>query len=622
MRNWFRSLALLGVFLSACNLAGDITPPPAVATGAALRPTIGAVVSPQPTSAPINLTPPETRANLQNGELIYLEKCAPCHGAEGGGDGPQAANLPEGIVPSSLGDRGVAFSSTPAEWFSIVSVGNMDRFMPGFSSLNEAERWDVVAYAFTLSSTEEDLTGGAQIYQQNCTQCHGANGEGTEVGSPLADPTLFVNRTVDEIMTVIRDGTDRQMPSFEDELTAGEIASVSAYLMSLGLAGGGSAVTEESVADPDRLVSGVVQGQAINGTTGAEIPPGLSVTLFGFEGQREVLQESVDVDEAGAFIFSELELQLGWLFVATLEHQGVVYGSEIVEYAGEEELFLPLTFFETTDDLGAVYVDRLHVILNRISEGVLEVSQVWIISNSSERTLSTADGTGILEISLPQGATSLQFESGEIGDRFISTGSGFVDTLPLRPGLGTHELVFSFLIAYEDGMDYQQLIAYPVDAAVILTSASALEVEGEGIIDQGTREMGESLIHTYDGGRIQAGGEIALTIVSVEVEEAGADVSSFLNLGIGIISILAAVAAVGIWWFRREMPPPQDSAQPDSIDSTTDISIGQDREELLLSIANLDDAFEAGDIEEGAYQSRRSELKSKLLELMHAADHD
>jgi hypothetical protein len=42
----------------------------------------------------------------------------------------------------------------------------------------------------------------------------------------------------------------------------------------------------------------------------------------------------------------------------------------------------------------------------------------------------------------------------------------------------------------------------------------------------------------------------------------------------------------------------------------------------MRSIAKLDDAFEAGGIEEAQYQERRAELKEKLLNIMRVVDHD
>ena len=123
----------VAVLLSACNftLARDVTPPPGY-----VPPT------PAPTHGPVY---PAQAPNLQNGAAIYAEKCAPCHGETGMGDGPQAAQLPAPVA--ALGLPEVASQASPADWFLTVTLGNMDNFMPPFNSLSEQERWDVVAYA-------------------------------------------------------------------------------------------------------------------------------------------------------------------------------------------------------------------------------------------------------------------------------------------------------------------------------------------------------------------------------------------------------------------------------------------------------------------------------------------
>ena len=77
-------------FLAACtfSLAADVTPPPGY-----VEPTPIATLGPLfPASAP----------NANTGEVIYAEKCAPCHGASGMGDGPQSANLPVSVAALGL----------------------------------------------------------------------------------------------------------------------------------------------------------------------------------------------------------------------------------------------------------------------------------------------------------------------------------------------------------------------------------------------------------------------------------------------------------------------------------------------------------------------------------------
>ena len=70
-------LAIIAVFLAACNftLAEDVTPPP-----------IMSPPTPVPTMGPLF---PASAPDVANGAAIYVEKCAPCHGDTGLGDGPQ-----------------------------------------------------------------------------------------------------------------------------------------------------------------------------------------------------------------------------------------------------------------------------------------------------------------------------------------------------------------------------------------------------------------------------------------------------------------------------------------------------------------------------------------------------
>ncbi|HEX9012582.1 MAG TPA: c-type cytochrome, partial [Anaerolineaceae bacterium] len=66
------------IFLAGCSLAEDVTPPPGYQEPTA---------APQAVSAAVTL--PQIAPDPANGASIFAEKCAPCHGSAGMGDGPQ-----------------------------------------------------------------------------------------------------------------------------------------------------------------------------------------------------------------------------------------------------------------------------------------------------------------------------------------------------------------------------------------------------------------------------------------------------------------------------------------------------------------------------------------------------
>ena len=142
----FLHTVLLSLLSAACSLAGDVTPPSDLATAQMGRPL--------PTVATTNeVSPPDGPPDLAAGAAIYLDKCAACHGLTGMGDGELAASLQ--FAPAALGDPAVATAARSEDWYAVVTLGRIDRLMPGFNSLTDQERWDVVGYALSLSSAPE-----------------------------------------------------------------------------------------------------------------------------------------------------------------------------------------------------------------------------------------------------------------------------------------------------------------------------------------------------------------------------------------------------------------------------------------------------------------------------------
>lgn len=80
---------------------------------------------------------------LADGAALYRQQCVSCHGEEGEGDGPLAAELP--IAPLDLAAPAVA-AQPDGDLFWWLTAG-MDRgVMPSFAGLATAQRWDLVLY--------------------------------------------------------------------------------------------------------------------------------------------------------------------------------------------------------------------------------------------------------------------------------------------------------------------------------------------------------------------------------------------------------------------------------------------------------------------------------------------
>ncbi|OGO12592.1 MAG: hypothetical protein A2Y93_02555 [Chloroflexi bacterium RBG_13_68_17] len=619
------TLVLAGaLWVGACSLAEDVTPPPGIG---ALQPVIpsGPVAGATDTAPAVPSQPPDPAA----GAAIYADKCEPCHGPTGMGDGSQASNLPN--PPARLGDATLARAAVPSAWYEMVTTGNLDRFMPGFQSLTESERWDVVTYALTLSVDAPSQAAAAETYAGECADCHGENGAGGQAGLALNDPSGMAGRSLQSAYDAITLGAGEGMPAFEDRLSEDGRWALAAYVRGLAYAAAagapsvtpttpvespiaGPAGTAEATPQPTieaavpAATAGVVRGQVVQGTAGAALSAGFEVTLHAFDEQAEVLTETARVDAEGRFEFGGLDMVPGRLFVVTGDVDGVLYGTEAAHLsdsgaAGD----LLLLVYETTEDTQALRVDRMHVLANFSTGGLVEMIQLWLVSNDGDRTIVAPASLGVLPVVLPDGALNLTFEEGTDAERFVVTENGFMDTLPVRPGSMSSQLVFSYVLPYDGGLDFSQPVSVPVEAGIVIVPEDGPRLSGEGLQDEGVREMSGTSVRTFSLGPIEAGGSLEFRLSGrVNAGDQGGNTLSGAAIGAGVLGV--ALIAAGLWWYRRPEPK-RAQPLPEPVE-------GETRQELLRQLAELDEAHAAGQGDEPEYQARRAALKQRVLELM------
>jgi mono/diheme cytochrome c family protein len=610
---------LLGLLSTAgCSLAGDIIPPPALATAQMGEPVTQA--SPVPTQVEpdpeddVLLLPPSIRPDLQAGEILYQERCAPCHGPTGQGEGEMADQLE--YPATALGDPEVARQALPAEWFRVVTNGRLERFMPPFQSLDEASRWNAVAYALTLHVTPAGLQRGQELYMENCSACHGENGQGGSAGPGLDQSDRFASRTLFSDYAVITAGRQPVMPAYGELLPDEDRWAIAEYVQTLAFQ---SETGLDVASEQEFPSSGTITGSVFNASTNESPPAGLEITLLGFDGQEQVISRTTEADADGGYRFIDVEVQPGRLFFTTLEYQGVGFRSEVFHYLpGQEALDLPITVYESTQDPGALQVDRLHLFFDASVEGMLQVLELWIISNPTDRVIGPAENGLTFEVQLPSGAENLQFEGGEaLGGRYVQTEGGFGLRSPVLPGVGVEELVFSFILPYERRLDFEQLVSHPVQAVVVLTPGEGLEIGGEGLQDQGVQAMGELELRNYRGPALDPGEKLQLRISGPSAD------FPLAELVIGLAALGAAILVAIVWWVRSgrgeqahavtQASVPSMSIRGDG-SSMADARPGSpSRQELVLAIAALDADYEAGRIEPEEYQVQRDKLKEQAL---------
>jgi hypothetical protein len=322
--------------------------------------------------------------------------------------------------------------------------------------------------------------------------------------------------------------------------------------------------------------------------------------------------EAVDVytttlSADGTFAFDGLSLSDETL-VARTTYQGVTYTSAFTTFeAGMQDVSLPITIFEVTEDPAELSILQLHLFIEQRDDHLHFEAYCWY-GNTGDRTYvgqKSANGEKrtTAAFTLPQGAENVSFDSASLGGRFVERESGFADTRPILPGeeMGeTPDLLVTYEVAYQEGLELQHVFDLPVRRIVLVLPQDNLVVEGAGITSQET-QMGAAL---YVAGPLVADEPLAFTVVPASVGQGGTGAEGQGSKGtgglaIGLAALAAAAMVIYLMW---------GTSAPGAVPAPV--------RPQVEAIAALDADFEAGQLSEQAYREKRRSLKREVRELL------
>ena len=653
----FILLLILAAFLSACSfsLAADITPPPGSELPASAQSTQSVAASPV-----YPIVPPD----LVNGHKLYIQECVQCHGSQGMGDGPQAAQLSVPVATLGLSDFSRLYS--PAEWYTVVTQGNMEKFMPAFANLTDRQRWDVVAYAMSLSAPDSLVSQGEALYQQKCVTCHGqsGNGDGPDASKLSTSPKIFTDQAFmaqsssASLYQAISAGITPDMPAYTGTLNDNERWALTAYLRSLTFAvpqstgntypAPSAIATAEPTsnaypvaeASPNPILTqtpplssttevtptvtflGSVTVQLIN-DSGGDAPSDAPVTLYGFDNMQNTYSETLTTGENGVYTFTNVIMPEGRVFLAGTDYASGTYGSDIVTVdPATPNLNLQITVYDSTTDVSLLTTDRVHIFFDFTDPQNVQVIEVFIISNPTKQAIvaPTQDGT-VVTFPLPQGYSNLQFQQGELGIRYVEISQGFADKMTVNPGVGQYQVIFAFQLPYDHKLNFVQPMFLPTSAVVVMAPDNGIKVDSAMLQDGGTRDYNGSTYRMYNGSSLIAGSSLEFTL-SGNPKKSTTSIftqGTLQNMAIGLGVFGLVLVLVGLWLFRRyqrklalhrSLEGTDMAASPIEVFATP-----EDEGTLMDAIIALDDQYHAGNLPEEAYLERRAVLKEKLRKL-------
>lgn len=374
--------------------------------------------------------------------------------------------------------------------------------------------------------------------------------------------------------------------------------------------------------------AGVLEGQVVNGTEGgADIGAGIPVTLYLFGvGLEEQIQET-ETDADGRFSFEGLDTSATLEYWVEATYQDVTFGTrDLLQFAdGDAELAAVVTVFEPTPDDTDVRLDLVHIFAESFGE-VLRISETHLFGSGGDRAYigeENADGQReTVLVPLPEGTVGFALGEGIPEDRFAAVDGGLVDSEPVRPGTLVSEVRFSYhLMATGQPISLERRFAYPVTNLSVLVAQPGLSLSSGQMQSMGTQLIQERQYEIFSGENLGTDTPVELVFTPVEgmggspgtggmpggqppsSGSAGGSQGPLLWIGVGLVLVAIAGALVYATASRR----------PGAVSETgSEVTSDARARSLLVDLADLEDAFEAGEIDESSYERQRAEIYADL----------
>ncbi|HYR62274.1 MAG TPA: hypothetical protein VET24_06515 [Actinomycetota bacterium] len=390
--------------------------------------------------------------------------------------------------------------------------------------------------------------------------------------------------------------------------TAGVVALWLAVLVPALGAGRGPGQTPSQVS---------IGGTVVNGTAGASLPGGLSVTATEVDAgaTKQVATKTAAVRPGGAFKMDGFPGQTGDRYVVGTDYLGVTYSSEAT--AGTATT---LKVYETTTDSSVLSVpsSTLTVIIGK--QGNYNVLQLFTVHNGADRsyigtaTPGATGGPATLELPIPAGATAFSAVQG-LANGLTAAPDGLVASIdPVQPGNTDVSYLYNIAVP-RSGWGMNLPVVYSTAKVEVLVDPG-LTLTGPGLRFRQSVTIGKQRYKDY-----QASGLAPGTSLTADIAPTGST-SPTLYLGLGALVVLVVATAFGLPRLRRRRKRPAREAAPTDVVAASaagaPVEAPGSRQELIDEIAALDEAHAAGSLGEDEYAAQRAALKQRLVALTTA----
>lgn len=355
---------------------------------------------------------------------------------------------------------------------------------------------------------------------------------------------------------------------------------------------------------------GIITGQVVNKTAAGASPGGTNVVLvaFGRKEQAPLGQRNTQTDADGRYSFTGLDRDANVVYITLARFQGVNYpADQPFQLVDQPNHQADISVYDVTNADDAIQFERLNLLMVGADQGVVQFMEMGALVNNSDRTFVTANPQDqalarAIKFALPNGALAVQMQSG-FSDQDVQAGvGGVLMTSPVPPG--RHEFALSFQLPYNgSSADVSMQMPYATGTYNVYVPSTGIKVDASGLTSAGPAQLGGQSYALYSATNLaratMVGGQISGLGNNGVV---GPNQLALISLGVVLFVLGGGVLLFG----GRLRPVPAARAAGDA---------EQERLELVVRLAALDERFAAGEVSRTAYHIERESGKRRLREL-------
>ena len=244
-----------------------------------------------------------------------------------------------------------------------------------------------------------------------------------------------------------------------------------------------------------------------------------------------------------------------------------------------------------TDNRSNITIENHHIVIETI-DGELIVTDAVLLNIHNIWNLDET-----ISLSIPEGFTNLELLSGLNEDSLIKDKDRIRDTRKIQEG--KRQIAFRYKLRIKGDTYHLPLnIYYDTRVFYLLVKNLELNISGEHLIDEGLLDMGKGKYHAFSAESLKKGKKTTISIHGLGKQGRRQKIL-VIAVPLFIVLIILVIYILKKWKSEELIPTPSDT-------------LIEKKKALISTLANLDEEFENGEIDESTYTELRKEYKEKL----------